>query len=196
MKREGHKERISTETRVKVYINIDGKGESHIDTKVPFLDHMLSLFAKHGFFDLTVEATGDVEVDYHHTVEDVGIVLGEALREALGDKKGLKRYGSIQIPMDEALASVAIDISGRPYLVYNITTPASGRIREFDTDLVEDFFRAFTNHALLTIHINIPYGRNIHHIFEALFKAFARALDEATSIDTRQKDIPSTKGIL
>ena len=196
MKREGQKERKSTETQVKVNINIDGRGESHIDTKVPFLDHMLCLFARHGFFDLSVEATGDVEVDYHHIVEDIGIVLGDALKDALGEKKGIRRYGSSQIPMDEALASVAIDISGRPYLIYNIKFPAKGRIREFDVDLIEDFFRAFTNHALLTIHINIPYGRNIHHIFEALFKAFARALDEATSIDARRVDIPSTKGML
>lgn len=189
-------ERKTTETNVSVEIGIDGEGNSRINTNIPFLDHMLTLFARHGLFDLNIEAEGDIEIDFHHTVEDIGIVLGQAISQAVGDKKGIKRYGSALIPMDETLASVALDISGRPYLSYNITFPKRGRIKEFDTDLIEDFFQALVNNSGITLHINLQYGRNIHHIFEAIFKAFGRALDEAASIDSRVIGVPSTKGKL
>ncbi|MBI5192215.1 MAG: imidazoleglycerol-phosphate dehydratase HisB [Nitrospirae bacterium] len=189
-------ERKTSETDVSVEMAIDGEGKGKIATNIPFLDHMLNLFARHGLFDLTIEAEGDIEIDYHHTVEDIGIVLGQAISQAVGDKKGIKRYGSALIPMDETLASVALDLSGRPYLVYNITLPRKGRIKEFDTDLIEDFFQALVNNSGITLHINLQYGRNVHHIFEAIFKAFARALDEAVSIDNRVSGVPSTKGKL
>lgn len=189
-------ERKTTETNVSVEIYIDGEGKGRINTNIPFLDHMLTLFARHGLFDLNIEAEGDIEIDFHHTVEDIGIVLGQAISQAVGDKKGIKRYGSALIPMDETLASVALDISGRPYLSYSITFPKRGRIKEFDTDLIEDFFQALVNNSGITLHINLQYGRNIHHIFEAIFKAFGRALDEATSIDSRVSGVPSTKGKL
>lgn len=196
MKRQSSFNRKTTETAIKLRFTIDGSGKNRISTGIPFLDHMLSLFAKHGLFDLNIEATGDLEVDYHHTVEDIGIVLGKAITEAAGDKKGIRRYGSALLPMDETLASVALDISGRPYLVYNVTLPRRGKIREFDADLVEDFFQALVNNSGMTLHINLQYGRNIHHIFEAIFKAFGRALDEATTIDNRVSGVPSTKGRL
>lgn len=189
-------ERKTTETNVSVELCLDGDGTGKISTNIPFLDHMLNLFARHGLFDLNIEAEGDIEIDFHHTVEDIGIVLGQAISQAVGDKKGIKRYGSALIPMDETLASVALDLSGRPYMVYNITMPRKGRIKEFDTDLIEDFFQALVNNSGITLHINLQYGRNIHHIFEAIFKAFGRALDEATSIDSRVSGVPSTKGKL
>jgi len=188
--------RKTTETDIKIQFNIDGSGKNRISTGIPFLDHMLSLFAKHGLFDLSIKATGDLEIDYHHTVEDIGIVLGQAITKAVGEKRGIRRYGSSLLPMDETLASVAIDISGRPYLVYNVPLPRRGKIREFDADLVEDFFQALVNNSGMTLHINLRYGRNIHHIFEAVFKAFGRALDEATAIDSRVSGVPSTKGRL
>ncbi len=188
--------RKTTETDIKVEFHIDGEGKSKISTHIPFLDHMLTLFARHGLFDLYIEATGDLEIDYHHTVEDIGIVLGQAITQAAGEKKGIKRYGSALIPMDETLASVSLDISGRPYLAYNVTLPRKGKIKEFDTDLIEDFFQALVTHSGITLHINLKYGRNIHHIFEAIFKAFARALDAATTIDSRVSGVPSTKGKL
>lgn len=189
-------ERKTTETNVSVELNLDGDGKGKISTNIPFLDHMLNLFARHGLFDLNIEAEGDIEIDFHHTIEDIGIVLGQVISQAVGDKKGIKRYGSALIPMDETLASVALDLSGRPYLVYNITLPRKGRIKEFDTDLIEDFFQALVNNSGITLHINLQYGRNVHHIYEAIFKAFARALDEATSIDNRVSGVPSTKGKL
>lgn len=189
-------ERKTTETNVSVELCLDGDGTGKISTNIPFLDHMLNLFARHGLFDLNIEAEGDIEIDFHHTVEDIGIVLGQAISQAVGDKKGIKRYGSALIPMDETLASVALDLSGRPYMVYNITMPRKGRIKEFDTDLIEDFFQALVNNSGITLHINLQYGRNVHHIFEAIFKAFGRALDEATSIDSRVSGVPSTKGKL
>lgn len=189
-------ERKTTETNIKIEFRIDGEGKSKINTQIPFLDHMLTLFTRHGLFDLYLEAKGDLEVDYHHTVEDIGIVLGQSVTKAAGAKRGIRRYGSAVIPMDETLASVALDLSGRPYLVYNVTLPRRGRIKEFDADLVEDFFHAFVNNSRITLHINLHYGRNIHHIFEAIFKAFARALDEATTIDRRVSGVPSTKGKL
>lgn len=189
-------DRKTKETDIKVDFNIDGEGKCRINTRIPFLDHMLDLFARHGLFDLIIEAKGDLEVDYHHTVEDIGIVLGQAITKAVGEKRGIRRYGSALIPMDETLASVALDISGRPYLVYHVPLPRRGKIREFDADLIEDFFQALVNHSGITLHINLQYGRNIHHIFEAVFKAFARALDAATTIDSRVSGIPSTKGRL
>jgi len=189
-------DRKTTETNIRLKFSIDGQGKGKVNTGIPFLDHMLTLFAKHGLFDLNIEATGDLEIDYHHTVEDIGIVLGQAITQAVGEKKGIRRYGSALLPMDETLASVALDISNRPYLVYNVTLPRRGKIREFDADLVEDFFQALVNNSGMTLHINLRYGRNIHHIFEAVFKAFGRALDEATTIDNRVSGVPSTKGRL
>ena len=188
--------RKTTETNIKINFSIDGKGKGSINTQMPFLDHMLTLFTRHGLFDLYIDASGDLEVDYHHTVEDIGIVMGQAITEAVGEKKGIKRYGSADIPMDETLASVALDLSGRPYLVYNVSLPRKVRIKEFDPDLIEDFFQAIVNNSGVTLHINLQYGRNIHHIFEAIFKAFGRALDEATTIDSRISGVPSTKGKL
>ncbi|HKZ56181.1 MAG TPA: imidazoleglycerol-phosphate dehydratase HisB [Thermodesulfovibrionales bacterium] len=188
--------RKTTETNIKINFNIDGSGKGSINTQMPFLDHMLTLFTKHGLFDLNIDASGDLEVDYHHTVEDIGIVMGQAITKAVGEKKGIKRYGSAEIPMDETLASVSLDLSGRPYLVYNVSLPRKVRIKEFDPDLIEDFFQAIVNNSGVTLHINLQYGRNIHHIFEAIFKAFGRALDEATTIDSRISGVPSTKGKL
>ncbi len=188
--------RKTTETDIKIEFYIDGSGRNKINTSIPFLDHMLTLFARHGLFDLYIEATGDLEIDCHHTVEDIGIVLGQAIARAVGEKKGIKRYGSAVIPMDETLASVSLDISGRPYLVYNVTLPRKGKIKEFDTDLIEAFFQALVTNSGVTLHINLQYGRNVHHIFEAIFKAFARALDAATTIDSRVSGVPSTKGLL
>jgi len=194
--RKSSVKRKTTETNIKINFNIDGKGKGSINTQMPFLDHMLTLFTKHGLFDLNIDASGDLEVDYHHTVEDIGIVMGQAITKAVGEKKGIKRYGSAEIPMDETLASVSLDLSGRPYLVYNVSLPRKVRIKEFDPDLIEDFFQAIVNNSGVTLHINLQYGRNIHHIFEAIFKAFGRALDEATTIDSRISGVPSTKGKL
>ena len=194
--RKSSVKRKTTETNIKINFSIDGKGKGSINTQMPFLDHMLTLFTRHGLFDLYIDASGDLEVDYHHTVEDIGIVMGQAITKAVGEKKGIKRYGSAEIPMDETLASVSLDLSGRPYLVYNVSLPRKVRIKEFDPDLIEDFFQAFVNNSGVTLHINLQYGRNIHHIFEAIFKAFGRALDEATTIDSRISGVPSTKGKL
>ncbi|MCC7202012.1 MAG: imidazoleglycerol-phosphate dehydratase HisB [Nitrospirae bacterium] len=196
MKRISQIKRKTAETNIKLRFTIEGQGKGKIDTGIPFLDHMLTLFAKHGLFDLNIAAVGDLDIDYHHTVEDIGIVLGKAIAQAVGDKKGIRRYGSALIPMDETLASVALDISGRPYLVYSVALPKRGKIKEFDADLIEDFFQALVTSSGITLHVNMRYGRNIHHIFEAVFKAFARALDEATSVDIRVSGIPSTKGRL
>jgi imidazoleglycerol-phosphate dehydratase len=188
-------ERVTKETRIKLSLNVDGKGDAKICTSVPFLDHMLNLFARHGLFDLEVEASGDIDIDFHHTVEDIGIVLGEAFKQALGDKKGIRRYGQATVPMDETLASVAIDISGRPYLVYHVTLPKI-KIGEFDVELAREFFQAFVNHCSLNLHINVMYGENVHHIIEACFKAVARAMDVATQRDPRVEGVMSTKGVL
>jgi imidazoleglycerol-phosphate dehydratase len=196
MTRKASLERKTKETDIKLDFKIDGKGDYDIKTGIPFLNHMLSLFTRHGLFDLKIRAKGDTEVDYHHTIEDIGIVLGDAIKKALGDKKGIKRYGEAAIPMDETLATVSIDISGRPYLIYNVKLPKKAKLKEFDPDLVEDFFRSIVNHSGITLHINLIYGRDTHHILEAIFKAFGRALDQATMIDTRIKGIPSTKGRL
>ena len=195
MTRKAKVERNTNETQIKLTLTVDGTGRYKVSSAVPFLDHMLSLFAKHGMFDLTVQAKGDTHVDYHHTVEDVGIVLGQAVKQALGDMKGIKRYGEARVPMDEAMAEVALDISGRPNLVYKVKMP-KGKVGEFDVELVYDFFKAFTDHAGVTLHINVPYGNNLHHIIEAVFKAFGRAMDMATGYDPKGKGVPSTKGAI
>jgi imidazoleglycerol-phosphate dehydratase len=188
-------QRKTNETDIAIQINLDGKGEYDINSSIPFLDHMLNLFSFHGMMDLKIEATGDIEVDYHHLMEDIGITLGEAIRKALGDKKAIRRYGLATIPMDESLATVVIDISGRPYLVYNVKPP-KGSLKDLEISLFEDFFRALTTHAMITLHVNMEYGRDLHHIIEAVFKAFGRALREAVTIDRRAKVLPSTKGKL
>jgi len=188
-------ERKTNETDVSVEINIDGKGEHDINTSIPFVDHMLSLMAHHGLFDLKLKATGDIEVDYHHLMEDIGITIGTAVNKALGEKAGIRRYGFAKIPMDESLAEVVIDLSGRPYLIYN-TPPSKGSLRDLPVALFEDFFRALSTHAMMNLHIAVQYGRDLHHIYEAIFKAFARALHDAASIDKERRGVPSTKGKL
>ena len=195
MSRKAVIERITKETQIKLSLDIDGSGEARVCTSVPFLDHMLNLFARHGLFDLEVEAKGDIDIDFHHTVEDIGIVLGEALKQALGDKQGIRRYGQATVPMDETLASVAVDLSGRPYLVYNVRLPKV-KIGDFDVELAREFFQALTNNLAANLHINVMYGDNVHHILEACFKALARALDNATQQDPRIAGVMSTKGKL
>ena len=188
--------RKTAETDIRLRLSLDGKGETKIDTGVGFLDHMLTLFAAHGRFDLTVACKGDTQVDDHHSVEDIGIALGEALRQALGDRRGIRRYGSMLLPMDEALVLCALDLSGRACLRMTAAIP-SQKIGAFDTELVEEFFLAVTRSAGLTLHLRQIDGANSHHIVEAMFKAFGRALCEAVAIDERAKDeIPSTKGVL
>ncbi len=176
-------------------LNLDGTGQGSIQTGVQFLDHMLLLFAKHGVFDLEITCRGDLGVDAHHSVEDIGICLGSALDKALGDKSGLIRFAHAYFPMDETLVRVAMDLSGRPYLVYNVKVDRE-RVGELDADLIEEFWKAVVTHARVNIHIELLYGRNTHHIFEAVFKAAARALSLATRIDSRIKGVPSTKGVL
>jgi imidazoleglycerol-phosphate dehydratase len=195
MSRQASIERVTKETQIRLSLDLDGKGISKVCTSVPFLDHMLDLFTRHGLFNMEVEAKGDIDIDFHHTVEDIGIVLGQAFREALGDKKGIRRYGQAAVPMDETLASVAIDLSGRPYLVYNVKVPKI-KIGEFDVELVREFFQAFVNNCGANLHVNVMYGDNVHHILEACFKAAARALDQATQMDTRIEGVLSTKGKL
>ena len=187
--------RQTKETRVKISLNLDGSGKSSAETGVGFLNHMLDLLARHSLIDLAVNAEGDLEVDSHHTVEDVGIVLGQTLEKALGDKRGIHRYGWANIPMDESLAQVAIDLSGRAAFAYNVTFKA-GQIGKFPTELIEEFFKAFANAAKMNLHITVPYGVNNHHIAEAIFKATARALRQAVTLDPRNNDVPSTKGSL
>ena len=195
MTREAQIERRTNETNIKLAFGIDGEGKSELETGVPFLSHMLDLFAKHGHFDLTVDADGDIEVDGHHTTEDIGICLGQALTKALGDKKGIKRYGNAFVPMDEALAQVVVDLSNRPHLEFRADIPAP-MIGDFDTELVHEFLWKLAIEAKMNLHVIVHYGRNSHHIVEAIFKALGRALDEATTIDPRVKGIPSTKGML
>ena len=195
MSRTSSIERITKETRIRLSLSLDGTGQGKICTSVPFLDHMLDLFARHGLFDLEVEASGDIDIDFHHTVEDIGIVLGQAIREALGDKKGIRRYGQATVPMDETLASVATDLSGRPYLVYHVNLPKV-KIGEFDVELAREFFQALVNNLGANLHINVMYGDNVHHVLEACFKATARALDMATQLDPRIEGVLSTKGKL
>lgn len=188
--------RKTAETDIKLTLALDGTGKSEIDTGCGFLDHMLTLFARHGRFDLTVKCTGDTNVDFHHTVEDIGICLGMALSEALGDKKGICRYGSMMLPMDEALITAALDISGRSYLAYGLEIPA-GKVGDFDTELCEEFWQAFVRTSSITLHIVQNAGRNSHHIIEGAFKAVARALRAAVKIDPDfAGEIPSTKGVL
>ncbi|MDD2500518.1 MAG: imidazoleglycerol-phosphate dehydratase HisB [Geobacter sp.] len=195
MKRTAEIDRSTSETRIHLKLAIDGTGLSAIRTTVPFLDHMLHLFARHGLFDLSVEAQGDIDIDFHHTVEDIGIVLGEAFRQALGDKKGIVRYGTARIPMDETLADVTVDLSGRPYLVYNVDLPKV-KVGEFDAELAREFFQAFANNCGCNLHLNLLYGENVHHIIEACFKGFGRSLDSATRQDSRLHGVMSTKGVL
>ncbi|MDD5722373.1 MAG: imidazoleglycerol-phosphate dehydratase HisB [Syntrophales bacterium] len=185
--------RKTAETDISFEINLDGEGAGEISTTIPFLDHMLTLFAKHGFFDLRVQGSGDTNVDYHHLVEDIGICFGKTVKGALGDKEGMTRYGAACVPMDESLCHVCIDVSGRPYLVFRAEFGGK-KIRDFDPILLEEFFRSFTDHGGITLHINVIYGKNPHHIAEAVFKAFARALREAVRIDDRIKGVLSTKG--
>jgi len=186
--------RKTAETDIALTLAIDGRGGSEIDTGVPFFDHMLTLFAKHGLFDLNVKAKGDVEVDYHHTVEDVGLVLGQAFKEALGDKVGIKRYGFFILPMDESLARIVVDVGGRPHLVYEANAPTMF-VRDFNIILVKEFCRAFSNALGANLHVQLVYGEEPHHVAEAIFKCLARALDAATQIEPRAADqLPSTKG--
>lgn len=188
-------ERKTAETQISIKLNLDGEGKCDIATGIGFLDHMLTLLAKHSFMDLTVKAKGDLEVDSHHTVEDIGIVLGEALQEALGDKAGIHRYGNCFIPMDETLAQVCLDFSGRPFLVFGAEIPKI-LLGNYDTEMTEEFFRAVAMHCGLTLHIRVLYGSNVHHIIEAIFKAFARAVAEAAAVDPRVKGVMSSKGVL
>ena len=195
-KRRGEEERTTAETSVEAHICVDGKGEADVETGLGFLDHMLELLAKHAKFDLYCRADGDLHVDGHHTTEDVGIVLGTALRDALGDKKGIQRFGDANIPMAEALASVAVDIGGRDYLSYSVQFQ-NARTGEFDVELIHEFLQAFCRTADLTLHVDVVRGANSHHIAEAIFKGIARAMREAASIDPRSPDeVPSTKGTL
>ena len=188
-------ERKTAETQISIKLNMDGEGKCDIATGIGFLDHMLTLLAKHSFMDLTVKAKGDLEVDSHHTVEDIGIVLGEALREALGDKAGIHRYGNCFIPMDETLAQACLDFSGRPFLVFGAEIPKI-KLGNYDAEMTEEFFRAVAMHCGLTLHIRVLYGSNVHHIIEAIFKAFARAVAEAAAVDPRVKGVMSSKGVL
>jgi len=187
--------RTTKETDIEIMLDIDGSGISEISTGVGFLDHMLTLFSRHGFFDTKIKVAGDLEVDQHHTVEDVGICLGRAFIKACGNKAGMRRYGNATIPMSDSLATINIDLCDRPFLVFNVPLE-NAKVGDFDTELVEEFFHAFSNNAGATLHINLAYGTNTHHIIEAIFKAFGRALDQATSYDERIKGVLSTKGIL
>ncbi len=195
MARKGKASRTTKETDVNIEVNIDGDGKAEISTTIPFLDHMLELLARHGFMDCAIRGEGDTSVDYHHLVEDIGISLGTALKEALGDKEGIRRYGTATVPMDESLCRVSMDISGRPYLVFNADFDGK-KIRDFDPTLFFDFFKSLSDCMGITLHINVIYGNNPHHIVESIFKAFARALDVATSFDGRIKGVMSTKGSL
>jgi len=187
--------RGTAETDIRVTLNLDGRGRHEIETGVPFLNHMLEIFARHGFFDLSVRARGDVEVDDHHTVEDVGLCLGQGFREALGDKGGIRRFGEATVPLDEALVTTVVDLSGRPFFVYDVRIEQA-KIGLFDVELIHDFLLAFTNQAALNLHVRMASGRNPHHVVEAVFKSLARALDFATQRDPRLSGVLSTKGSL
>ena len=190
MSRRAEIERKTKETQILAQLDLDGTGDREVSTGIAFFDHMLDLFSVHGFFNLTLKATGDIEVDFHHTVEDVGIVLGDAINQALGDRKGIRRYGNAVTPMDDSLAQVTIDLSNRPYLAYNL--PSDFR-PEF-AELAKEFFRSIANHAGMNLHINVAYGQNDHHVTEAIFKSFGRALDQAVSVDDRITRVHSSKG--
>jgi imidazoleglycerol-phosphate dehydratase len=195
MGRNAKIERKTKETDIRVELNIDGSGKAEIETGMPFFNHMLESFTRHGFFDVRVHAKGDLEVDYHHTVEDVGLALGQAFKEGLGDKHGIRRFGEASCPLDETLAKVVVDLSGRPYLSYNVKV-RPGRVGTFDTDLPHEFYAAFANQLGMNLHIDVVRGENPHHIIEACFKAFARAMDMATQLDDRIQGVLSTKGSL
>jgi imidazoleglycerol-phosphate dehydratase len=188
-------ERKTKETNITVEIDLDGTGRCSIDTPLPFLSHMMEQIGRHAAFDLTVKAQGDVEIDGHHTTEDLGIVLGRAVLEALGDRKGIRRYGSATLPMDEAMVTVALDLSGRPFFVWKVPMPKA-KLGEFDTELAEVFFEAFARSAQANVHVHLIAGQNLHHIIEISFKALARALRQATELDPRMTGVPSTKGAL
>ncbi len=195
MARTSMAERTTNETRITLSLNLDGSGKADVKTGIGFFDHMLNSFARHGLFDLTVQVQGDLEVDTHHTVEDTGIVLGKAIREAVGDKKGIVRYGSSILPMDEALILCALDLGGRPYMVYDLVLDRE-RVGDFETEMVREFFYAVSYAAEMNLHLKQMSGTNNHHMIEAAFKSFARALDEATRFDSRITDVRSTKGVL
>jgi len=195
MARTSKVRRVTGETEIEIELNMDGTGKHDIQTAIPFLDHMLAQLARHGFFDLHVRAKGDIEIDFHHTVEDTGITLGEAFSQAMGDKKGIRRFAQASVPLNEALAHCVIDISGRPFFVFNCDLPKS-KIGEFDVELVPEFFQAFSANSGVTLHFNAGSWTNLHHIVEAMFKAFARAMDQACTLDPRSSEVPSTKGKL
>ena len=196
MERKAKIERKTKETDIQLRLNLDGKGLSEIDTGIPFIDHMLSLMAAHGFMDLQVSAKGDTEIDDHHTVEDLGICIGMAINQAMGEKKGIRRYGEATIPMDEVLSRVAIDISNRPFLAYRVSLSES-KTGKFDVSLIKEFFRALVNYSGITMHVDLISGDDAHHIAESIFKAFARALDQAVDVENRlESAVPSTKGML
>jgi imidazoleglycerol-phosphate dehydratase len=195
MDRVAKVQRVTSEVKVSVDLNIDGSGQYSINTGIPFFDHMLEQLSKHGYFDLKIEADGDTEIDFHHTVEDVGITLGQAFDEALGSKKSITRYGASAIPFDETLSSSVIDLCSRPFFVFNVELSAV-KVGEFDVELTKEFFQSFANNIKANVHIELKYGSNNHHIIESIFKSVARSLDLATSIDPRSDSIPSTKGNL
>ena len=188
-------DRKTNETNINLSLNLDGEGKRSVSTGIGFFDHMLDLLAKHALFDLDIKATGDTNVDFHHTVEDVGICMGLAVKEALGEKAGIVRFSNVSVPMQESLANIALDISGRSALVFNAKLD-SKKIGDFDSELIKEFLEAFTVNAGLNLHIDVPYGENAHHIAEAIFKGLAKALDRATRIDERTDEVPSTKGVL
>ena len=188
-------DRNTNETNISLSLNLDGEGKRSVSTGIGFFDHMLDLLAKHALFDLEIKATGDTNVDFHHTVEDVGICMGLAVKEALGEKAGIVRFSNVSVPMQESLANVALDISGRSALVFN-TKLDSKKIGDFDSELIKEFLEAFTVNAGLNLHVDVPYGENAHHIAEAIFKGIAKTLDRATRIDERTDEVPSTKGVL
>ncbi len=196
MSREATLERKTSETEIRLVLKLDGSGVSKISTGIAFFDHMLTLFAKHGLMDLELTAKGDIEVDYHHTVEDTGILLGQALTKALGDKAGIRRYGFSYVPMDEALVRSVVDLSGRPFLAYNAPADVPAIGSAFTFQLVEEFLRAISVHGAMNLHVDVLAGRDAHHMAEGIFKSLARALDEATRLDPRVQGIPSTKGVL
>ncbi len=195
MKRVSETKRKTKETEISIKLNLNGEGKHEIFSGIPFFDHMLTLFAVHGFFDLFMTAKGDLEVDFHHTIEDIGLVLGDAFTKALGDRKGIKRFGHAVIPMDDALAAVTVDLSKRPYLIYNVSLSAHSGTH-FNISLAKEFFRAFVVRGGMNLHINVFYGENEHHIIESIFKAAGIALDQATSFDERTSGVPSSKGTL
>jgi imidazoleglycerol-phosphate dehydratase len=195
MKRIAEIERETKETHVRVSLTLDGRGQADISSGIPFFDHMLTLFTVHGFFDLFLHAKGDIDVDFHHTVEDVGLVLGQAVSKALGERKGIRRYGHAVTPMDDALAAVTVDFSNRPFLVYNAPEPALSDTG-FSASLSKEFFRALVNRAGINLHINVSYGENEHHVIESIFKAFGRAMDQASAFDDRVIGVHSSKGVL